>query len=215
MRLAYSALLGNRTSAIGVALTTASALIFFFLMVLDLAGFLQNPYMGIVLFVLLPGLVRDRVASDSIGSMVAPPSGSAAAEPKWPKLDLADPSMRRALLFFAVATLANIGILSTATFGAVHYSESQAFCGQACHEPMTPSSRDTEPARTRMSGACRATWVLASAATSGARSLASVSCTCSRAGPSTGRFRRPFTTSRPWPARASSVTGPIARSGTR
>ena len=140
MRMAYAALLGNRTSAIGVALTTASALIFLFLLVLDLLGVLQNPYMGIVVFVLLPTLF-------AIGLLLIPLGRSrqrrragadGAGEPSWPRLDLSDPSMRRALLFFAVATLANIVILSTATFGAVHYSESQAFCGQTCHEPMTP-----------------------------------------------------------------------------
>lgn len=139
MRPAYSALLGNRVSAIGVALTTASALIFLFLLALDLAGFLQNPYLGIVVFVILPALFL-------IGLLLIPfgrwrqrrrdPAG--AAEAAWPKLDLADPAMRRALIFFAAATLANIAILSTATFGAVHYSESQSFCGQTCHEPMTP-----------------------------------------------------------------------------
>ena len=139
MRPAYSVLLGNRVSAIGVALTTASALIFFFLLALELAGALQNPYMGIVQFVILPALFL-------LGLLLIPlgrwqqrrRDPAAAAEATWPKLDLADPNIRRALLFFAVATLANILILSTATFGAVHYSESQAFCGQTCHEPMTP-----------------------------------------------------------------------------
>ena len=140
MRLAYAAVLGNRTSAVGVALTTASALIFLFLLALDLVGVLQNPYMGIVIFVALPVLFAIGLLLIPLGRRLqrrrSPASG--AGEPVWPRLDLGDPSMRRALLFLAVATLANIVILSTATFGAVHYSESQAFCGQTCHEPMTP-----------------------------------------------------------------------------
>lgn len=140
MRPAYSVLLGNRVSAIGVALTTASALIFLFLLVLELAGFLQNPYLGIVLFVILPTLFAAGLLLIPLGrwQQRRRDPTAAAAEAEWPKLDLADPNMRRALIFFAVATLANIVILSGATFGAVHYSESQSFCGQTCHEPMTP-----------------------------------------------------------------------------
>jgi hypothetical protein len=53
-------------------------------------------------------------------------------------LNLADANVRRAVTFFVVATLVNVAILSVASFGAVEYSESQAFCGQSCHSVMSP-----------------------------------------------------------------------------
>lgn len=127
-------------SGAGIALTTASALIFLGLLVLDLMDVLQNPYAGIVVFVLVPllfvvgllliplGIRRERRRLIAEG----------AVEPGWPTLDLRDQNLRRSLGFVAVATLVNVLILSMASFGAVHYTESQAFCGQTCHEPMTP-----------------------------------------------------------------------------
>ena len=48
--------LRNPISRIGVALTTASALLFLFLLAALTAGFLQNPYSGLVVFVLVPAL---------------------------------------------------------------------------------------------------------------------------------------------------------------
>jgi hypothetical protein len=36
------------------------------------------------------------------------------------------------------ATLVNLGIVSIASYGTVQYTESQAFCGQACHAVMEP-----------------------------------------------------------------------------
>ncbi len=129
--------LSNRLSAIGVALTTASALLFLALLALDLAGALQNPYVGILIFLIMPaifvlglllipiGLRRERLRHPDA------PAG-------WPTLNLGDPQLRRALVFVAVMTLINLAILSVASFGAVHYSESQEFCGQTCHTPMTP-----------------------------------------------------------------------------
>jgi hypothetical protein len=38
----------------------------------------------------------------------------------------------------AALTLVNVAILSVASYGAVEYSESQQFCGQACHAVMEP-----------------------------------------------------------------------------
>jgi hypothetical protein len=35
-------------------------------------------------------------------------------------------------------TVVNLGIVAIASVGAVHYSESNEFCGQLCHVPMTP-----------------------------------------------------------------------------
>jgi hypothetical protein len=54
MRPVFVAALRNRVSAFGVALTTASAFLFLGLVALGSLGFLQNPYAGIVVFVMVP-----------------------------------------------------------------------------------------------------------------------------------------------------------------
>jgi hypothetical protein len=139
MRPAFAAALRNPVSAIGVALTSASALLFLALVALLLAGFLQNPYVGIIVFLMVPGVFVLGLLLIPVGLWLDRRRARAgAAAPEWPTLDLGNASVRRTLLFVAVATLLNLAIISTASFGAVEYLESQAFCGQACHSVMEP-----------------------------------------------------------------------------
>ena len=139
MRRLLAAALRNWISAIGVALTTASALLFLFLIALELLGFLHNPYVGIVIFVLVPALFVVGLLLIPIGLWFERRRRWIdAPAPAWPKLDLRDPVTRRMLGFVAAATLVNLAIISTASFGAVEYSESRAFCGQVCHDVMGP-----------------------------------------------------------------------------
>jgi hypothetical protein len=135
-----AAALRNRLSAGGIALTTASAILFLALVALELLGYLQNPYTGIVIFVMVPALFVLGLLLIPLGLWLERRRrGSApAAATAWPSLNLSDPNTRRTLAFVAIATLLNLGILSIASFGAVEYSESQAFCGQACHAVMGP-----------------------------------------------------------------------------
>jgi hypothetical protein len=139
MRRVLAAALRNWISAIGVALTTASALLFLFLIALQLLGFLQNPYVGIIVFVIVPALFVVGLLFIPVGLWLERRRrrGNAPAPP-WPKLDLRDPATRRMLGFVAVASLVNLAIISTASFGAVEYSESREFCGQVCHDVMGP-----------------------------------------------------------------------------
>jgi hypothetical protein len=62
----------------------------------------------------------------------------AGAPTTWPQLDLRDSSTRRMTTFVVVMTLVNLAIISIASYGAVEYSESRAFCGQVCHQVMGP-----------------------------------------------------------------------------
>lgn len=137
MRLLFADVLRHPISRIGVALTTASALLFAFLILIDSLGFLQNPYAGLVVFLLVPGLFVCGLVLIPIGLSLerrrAGPSASG-----WPRMDLNDPGIRHAVLLLVVATLVNIGIVSTASWGTVKYTESQSFCGQACHAVMEP-----------------------------------------------------------------------------
>ena len=139
MRSVLAIALRNRISGIGVALTTASALLFLFLIALELLGFLTNPYVGIIIFVLVPalfvlglllipvGLWRDRQRRRG-----------EALPPSWPQVNLKDPATRRMVTFIAFATLVNLGIISMASYGAVGSTESKSFCGQVCHDVMGP-----------------------------------------------------------------------------
>ena len=51
---AFAAALRNPISRIGVALTTASAFLFFILVALQGVGLLENAYAGILVYVLVP-----------------------------------------------------------------------------------------------------------------------------------------------------------------
>ena len=46
----------NPISLIGVAVTTAMAVLFFVLLALELAGLIRNPYLGLLLFVAVPAV---------------------------------------------------------------------------------------------------------------------------------------------------------------
>jgi hypothetical protein len=139
MRRVLAAALRNWISAIGVALTTASGLLFLLLIALELLGFLQNPYVGIIIFVFVPAMFVVGLLLIPVGLWLERQRrGLEAPAPDWPKPDLRDPATRRLLGFVAVATLVNLAILSTASFGAVEYTESRTFCGQVCHDVMGP-----------------------------------------------------------------------------
>ena len=61
----------NPISRIGVSLTTASALLFLFLLLADAVGYLQNPYTGLVVFVLVPALFVVGLLLIPIGAWLA------------------------------------------------------------------------------------------------------------------------------------------------
>jgi hypothetical protein len=139
MRSTLAAALRNRVSALGVALTTASAIIFMFLLGLEIFGYFENPYVGLVVFGMLPALFTAGLLLIPIGLWLERRRRRAGiVAPEWPRFDLNDAGIRRTMFFVMVATLVNVGIVSMASYGAVEYTESRAFCGQICHVPMKP-----------------------------------------------------------------------------
>jgi hypothetical protein len=140
MRPAVAAIIRSRVATIGVTLTTAGALLFLILLALDLAGFIQNPYDGIVIFILLPAIFVFGLLLIPAGLWLERRRRAKAGleEPLPTTFSLADPNLRRAAVFVTVATIVNLAIVGLASFGAVEYSESQAFCGQTCHPVMKP-----------------------------------------------------------------------------
>ena len=122
-----------------MALTTASALLFLFLLAVQSIGFLDNPYSGLLVFILVPAFFVAGLLLIPIGRWLdRRRSAAGAVAPEWPRLDLNDPAIRRSVFLVVAATFVNLAIVSIASYGTVHYTESQAFCGQACHVVMEP-----------------------------------------------------------------------------
>lgn len=140
MRPAAAALLRSRIAIVGVTLTTVGALVFLLLFALELFGYFENPYVGIVIFIMVPAIFVFGLLLIPLGLWLDRRRRiKAGVEAPLPAtFSLADPNLRRAALFVAAATIVNLAIVSFASFGAIEYSESQAFCGQSCHPVMKP-----------------------------------------------------------------------------
>src|SRR5271169_1516164 len=131
----------NTLSLIGVVLTTSSAitLIGFWMYDFLLPG-PSHPYVGILLFLILPALFFLGLVLIPIGILLHRRTLRAAGElpETFPAVDLQLPRVRNTLLFISLATLLNILIFTFASYQGVSYMDSTAFCGQTCHTVMDP-----------------------------------------------------------------------------
>ncbi len=129
----------NAISLTGVVLATIGAVLFLIVFLADLFGLHTNPYIGIVFFLVLPGLFLFGLVLIPIGAWVA---RRHAHEPvhelHWPRFDLNDPVQRRGAVIILALTLANIVIVSLAAYRGIEYMDSVQFCGQVCHSVMQP-----------------------------------------------------------------------------
>ena len=112
----------------GAVLTTVSAVLFLVVFFADLFGLHTNPYLGVIFFLILPGLFVLGLVLFAVGHWPA----------SWPRVDLSNPAHRTTFLIVCVLTLVNIVIVSMAAYRGVEYVDSVSFCGQVCHTVMQP-----------------------------------------------------------------------------
>jgi nitrate/TMAO reductase-like tetraheme cytochrome c subunit len=129
----------NWISLAGVVIVTTATIFWLFLLPTTLRGETQNPYVGILAFLTIPG--------PFIGGLILIPLGiwlkrkregrsgilPANRAVTWQNLEL-----RRLVYFIGATTVANVLIASQLTYGAVSYMDSVTFCGQTCHNVMQP-----------------------------------------------------------------------------
>jgi hypothetical protein len=116
-------------SMIGVSLVTLAGISWLLVLPANIRGDVQNPYIGLLVFIAIPAVFFIGLALIPIGIALARRRVAA---------DFADPvdrraAWRRVAVFFAVMTLANVIIGSQVTYRAVSDMESVQFCGQSCH----------------------------------------------------------------------------------
>ncbi len=131
----------NPISLIGVVLTTSAALtlIAFFFYDFVMPG-PPHPYIGILIFMILPGIFAMGLVLIPIGILLRRRALRARGEllREYPQVDLALPVVRRGLLLVGMATFANVLLFGTISYQSVNYMDSTQFCGQTCHTVMSP-----------------------------------------------------------------------------
>jgi nitrate/TMAO reductase-like tetraheme cytochrome c subunit len=132
----------NRISVVGAALTTSAGLTMVGLWMAEVIG--GEPWhaygTGIVMFIGLPAMFVLGLLLMPLGIWLRlrklRKAGQAVTP--YPPVDLHNPIFLRGLALFAIATVANVGIVGTGAYRAVHYMDSTSFCGTACHSVMAP-----------------------------------------------------------------------------
>ncbi len=119
-------------SMLGVALVTTAGFSWLFALPTQLRGHTDNPYIGIVDFIVIPAVLVMGLALIAIGIYLA---RRRLAQVEQGLIAAPDRRVyiRRLAIFLAVATAINIVIGTQGTYRAVQYMETPQFCGQTCH----------------------------------------------------------------------------------
>src|SRR6185312_15655684 len=129
-RPAWFVLTRHWVSLVGVALVTTAVISWLFVLPLHIRGHADNPYVGIIVFLILPVILFTGLALIPIGIYLSK---------RRIRQGLADPGFdRRAALqrlawFFGITTLVNVLIGTQVTYRAVEHMETPQFCGATCH----------------------------------------------------------------------------------
>jgi nitrate/TMAO reductase-like tetraheme cytochrome c subunit len=132
-------LAGNWLGLGGLAVSACSLLALLCLIAIDLFFGFDRPYLGVIIYIILPGLVLAGFLLTAIGiwrqRRLRKTSG---APPPLPHFDLNNPRHRRNLLLAAGIIFVFLLFSAFGSYRAYQVTESVAFCGLLCHQVMEP-----------------------------------------------------------------------------
>jgi nitrate/TMAO reductase-like tetraheme cytochrome c subunit len=126
----------NPISLAGGAITTASGVTMIGYWLVEMFGRPNdNPYLGIIFFLILPALFIAGLVLIPVGVYLRRKrllkAGQIPAE--FPKVDFNDRIFRHGVDIVLVATIVNLLVVSVASYRGAAYMDSPQFCGQSCH----------------------------------------------------------------------------------
>ena len=133
----------NYTSFAGALIVIAAVVSILLLFLIELTQASNNPYLGIITYVVLPAFLLFGLLVILAGMLFerrrrrrSPDS----AIPPYPKVDLNEPRQRRFAI--VILTLSFVFVCASAfgSYRAYEYTESVEFCGETCHTVMKPES---------------------------------------------------------------------------
>lgn len=120
-------------SLAGAGLVTTAGISWLFVLPLQIRGHASNPYVGIVVFLILPVLFFAGLALIPIGIYFGKRRVQTSLENSFDR----KAALRRVAWFLGLTTILNVIIGTQFTYRAVTYMGTPQFCGQACHS-MSP-----------------------------------------------------------------------------
>ena len=131
----------NKASLLGAALTTSSAFVMIAFWVAEaVRDRPAHPYLGILLFLILPVVFVLGLILIPIGIWQRRRALRARGEipTEYPAVNLGREEVRKAAVLVLAATALNVAIMGTASYKGVEYMDSTQFCGVTCHQVMSP-----------------------------------------------------------------------------
>ena len=129
-RPAWFVLTRHWLSLLGVALLVTALISWLFVLPQQVRGHVENPYAGILVFLVLPAVFFGGLALVPIGVYLSKRQIRQGLTGEGFDRKTA---LRRIAWFFGVTTLMNIFIGTQVTYRAVEYMETPQFCGASCH----------------------------------------------------------------------------------
>jgi nitrate/TMAO reductase-like tetraheme cytochrome c subunit len=126
----------NPISLAGGAITSAAGVTMIGYWLVELMGRPNdNPYLGIIFFLILPALFVLGLLLIPVGIIIRRRKLQQAGEipAEFPKVDLNDRVFRHGIDIVLVATIVNLLVVSVASYRGASYMDSPQFCGQSCH----------------------------------------------------------------------------------
>jgi len=140
MRRIFPPYFYNPISLVGLTISALSLGLILFLFILDIFSPDDKPYMGIIIFIILPsflisgliiffyGVIRERKREKK----------GIFREKRFPTIDLNDPQKRKAFVFISLGSIFFLLISAFGSYKAYEYTETDTFCGLVCHQVMEP-----------------------------------------------------------------------------
>ncbi len=116
-------------SMAGASLVTIAGCSWLLLLPMHIGGVANNPYLGILIFLIIPAMFFAGLAMIPVGVLLARRRIRAGLA----TLPDRHTTFRRIAVFFGVMTVVNVIIGSQISYRAVAQMESDQFCGQTCH----------------------------------------------------------------------------------
>jgi nitrate/TMAO reductase-like tetraheme cytochrome c subunit len=133
-------LIKNPISLVGLALAVVALANIIFLFLVDLVSTQASPYIGILAYMIMPGLLILGLLLMVVGMMVERHRRARGLPDatQFPRIDLNNPNQRSSVAFVLSFVVIFALLSAVGSFKAYEYTDSVQFCGQLCHTVMHP-----------------------------------------------------------------------------